>query len=131
MLDHEGDEDGAIVVGLNLDLAIEIKNEARNDGFIYLEKTLETDTSEHVLNKIGLVVGLFYDSPFVTISILNLSIERCYRRRSRREFRNFGKIVFGESNIFRDRFGHFHLNTIAKKIKSTQIHCSDAMYICL
>ena len=43
MLNHEGNEKDAIVIGLNRDLAIEINEEARNDGFINFEKTIEID----------------------------------------------------------------------------------------
>ena len=41
MLDHEGDEKSAIVIGFNRNLAIEVDEKARMDGFIDFEKAIE------------------------------------------------------------------------------------------
>ena len=67
MLDHERDENRTKIIGLDLDLAIEVENEARNNGFIYLEETFKTDICEHTIDEIGLIISGMYDTTFMNI----------------------------------------------------------------
>lgn len=77
ILDHKRDEDITIVIGLNRNLAIEVKNEAGNDRLIYFEMTIETNVSEHSFDMIGLIEGWINNSALMNVSTLNGTIVTC------------------------------------------------------
>ena len=101
-MDHEGDGDEAKVIGLDRDLTIEVDQEARDNGFIDFIKTIEIDAWKQAIDVIGLRVSEVYYTPFMNVSILNLTIETSNGGGCSRELGDFWNVVFGTGNILGD-----------------------------
>ncbi|GJV85840.1 hypothetical protein Tco_1525738 [Tanacetum coccineum] len=50
-------------------------NDSRNDWFVDLEKTIEVNIGEHLLNAVGFVIELIYDSTLVNAMVFDWFIE--------------------------------------------------------